>query len=44
MRIRLRQRRRTLALARLLAGLESEARRERPWQPRKTYRMSAGRV
>lgn len=38
------QKRKTLALARLLAGLESEARKERPWEPRKAYRLSAGRV
>jgi hypothetical protein len=41
---RRRQRHRTLMLARLLAGLESEARRERPWEPRKAYRTTAGRV
>lgn len=43
-RIRRSQRRRTIALARLLAGLEAEARRERPWEPRKAYRLSAGRT
>jgi hypothetical protein len=42
--IRRSQRRRTLALARLLAGLDSEARRERPWEPRKAYRTTLGRV
>jgi hypothetical protein len=44
MRIRRRQKRRTIALARLLAGLESEARRERPWEPRKAYRLTPGRA
>jgi hypothetical protein len=39
-----RQKRKTLVLARLLAGLESEARRERPWEPRKAYKISPGRV
>jgi hypothetical protein len=39
-----RQKRKTVALARLLAGLESEARRERPWEPRKAYRLTTGRV
>jgi hypothetical protein len=29
-----------LTLARLLAGLDSEARRERPWEPGKVYRLS----
>ncbi|HEU4943484.1 MAG TPA: hypothetical protein VFT18_09470 [Gaiellaceae bacterium] len=44
MRFRLRQNRKKLVLARLLVGLESEARRERPWQPRKAYRLSTGRT
>ena len=35
-----RQKRRILALARLLVGLEFEARRQRPWEPRKVYRLS----
>ena len=41
---RRRYNRKTLVLARLLAGLDSEARRERPWQPRKAYRLSTGRT
>jgi hypothetical protein len=44
MRFRRRQKRKTVALARLLAGLDSEARRERPWEPRKAYRASLGRI
>jgi hypothetical protein len=41
---RRRQRQRTVMLARLLAGLDSEARRERPWEPRKAFRTTVGRV
>jgi len=44
MRFRHRQKRKTLALARLLAGLDSEARKERRWEPRRAFRMSSGRV
>ena len=43
MRFRRIHKRKTLALARLLAGLESEARRERPWEPRRPVRISYGR-
>jgi hypothetical protein len=44
MRIRRLHKRRTLALARLFAGLEAEARKKQPWQPGKAYRMSVGRT
>jgi hypothetical protein len=44
MRFRRRQNRKALTLARLLAGLESEARRERPWEPRRPVRTSYGRL
>jgi hypothetical protein len=44
MRFGRRQKRKTLVLARLLAGLDSEARRQRPWEPRRAFRVSAGRA
>jgi hypothetical protein len=43
MRLRRNHKRKTLALARLLASLDAEARRERPWEPGKAYRLSVGR-
>jgi hypothetical protein len=42
MRLYRRNKRKALVLARLLAGLDSEARRERRWEPRRTFRLSAG--
>ncbi|HET9324028.1 MAG TPA: hypothetical protein VFO03_09130 [Gaiellaceae bacterium] len=44
MRLRRRQKRKTLAMARLLAGLDSEARRERRWEPRRPVRITYGRL
>ena len=37
-----RRKRKALALARLFAGLDSEARKGRLWEPRRTYRVSTG--
>jgi hypothetical protein len=37
-----RQKRKALVLARLLAALDAEARREQPWAPRKAFRLSTG--
>jgi hypothetical protein len=42
MRFRRRNKRKTIVLARLLAGLDSEARRERRWEPGRAFRVSAG--
>jgi hypothetical protein len=44
MRLRRRDKRKTIAVARLLAGLESEARRESLYRPRKAHRLSVGRA
>ncbi|HEX2292707.1 MAG TPA: hypothetical protein VHH55_05295 [Gaiellaceae bacterium] len=44
MRFRRTQKRKTIAVARLLAGLDAEARRERPWRPRRPVRVSYGRL
>jgi hypothetical protein len=37
-----RNKRKALVLARLLAALDAEARRERPWAPRRGFRVSTG--
>jgi hypothetical protein len=37
-----RRKRKTLALARLFAGLDAEARKGRLWEPRRPYRVSTG--
>jgi hypothetical protein len=42
MRFRRRNKRKTIVLARLLAGLDSEARRERRWEPGRAFRVSTG--
>jgi len=44
MHFRRRNKRKALELARLLAALDAEARRERPWAPRRAFRISPGRV
>jgi hypothetical protein len=44
MRFRRRHNRKALVLARLLAGLDAEARKERPWEPRRPVRISYGRL
>jgi hypothetical protein len=36
------RKRKALALARLFAGLNAEARKRRVWEPRTTYRVSTG--
>jgi hypothetical protein len=37
-----RRKRKALALARLFAGLDAEARKRRVWEPRTAYRLSSG--
>jgi hypothetical protein len=41
--LRRHNKRKTVALARLLTALDSEARREQAWRPRRAYRISVGR-
>jgi hypothetical protein len=42
MHFRRRNKRKALVLARLLTALDAEARRERPWSPRRAFRISPG--
>jgi hypothetical protein len=44
MHFRRQNKRKAIVLARLLAALDAEARRERAWAPRRAFRISPGRI